>query len=237
MLSRLSDESASNITEAPVSLSSQRTTNLPQRLYERFSQSEGGFYLGEDDLESPQEAFSCSMSCLLPTTTKKVRFLLPNKPTSRRRKNPTCRRKCHPPMKKDADGRWEPVVPLYEVRKVESSPLPPPIEKSLSSPSMPVRRKSVDKKEKKSSLIIPLRRRSADRKEKVSNKPLSMPTRRRSVEDVSTAELLQLALSELVQNLALKEEEEEEETPEVSYESASDEHGSGLQGLPICIHR
>jgi hypothetical protein len=132
-------------------------------------------------------------------------------------------------MKKAADGRWEPVVPLYEVRKAESSsPLPPPVEKSLASPSKPVRRQSVDKKENKSSLIIPLRHRSADHLEKVSNKPLSMPTRRHSKEDVSTANLLQFALSKLVlKNLDIKEEEEE--APEVNYESASEEEGVGLQ--------
>ena len=159
-------------------------------LHDRFSRSDGHLFMNK--ARSPSSNFS--------PTQKKVRFQLPvgPVPTREQRRSTSAgsgtlrRRRSRAVGRSNSDSRWEP----FET----CGTIPPPPE-GKQSPTMPTRRKSVEKVPEKleaPSLVIPVRRRSADQREKVSSKPLNMPTRRVSDEqDFSTADLLKFALSEL----------------------------------------
>ena len=213
-----SQDKQSNLRLSPVAISEERMLSImkslpegfPQHLAHLFTQSDGNISLLSDNPRSIVNDISKSMSNI--STPKKVRFNLPSEkvPTREARRSLSAgsiRRRT--PHRTNSDDRWEAAVRLQRATR----PLP-----TALSPTMPVRRQSVDQSEeireklestKTLPLTIPVRRRSADREEKVSNKPLNMPRRRQSVEDVSTADLLKYAMMELTKKDELSDEDRE----------------------------
>jgi hypothetical protein len=116
------------------------------------------------------------MSYVLPplkVEQKKVRFELPEG-VGRVVSHPIRRRKRHPPMKKGATGRWQPVLALPDVR--ETTGKPPPATayagKCTNIPTMPIRRRSVERHD--SDPCLPLRRESLE----MEDNDLSPPVER-----------------------------------------------------------